>query len=281
MSMPSKLKLFVDDSGKPDQSPVQVLAGYLASDEQWEAFKIEWKALMDDAGIEAFHMTEAWRLARPYRKLGPMGRNNLIIQAVECIKRNVKMAFVVSVRNDYFHHYLDIKQDKSHFLGRPYNMVFYSLLTIAYRYVCRYHADKELEIILDEQSEPVKKILSVMGEFRRLTFNEFGDIPVGTPRFASDKDEIPLQAADLLAWLVNRDATNAVKQVDRTKLLEAFLLGEALSMPNELMVWDEARFADASRDLVARLTAAVEEKKAERAKSAPGVSRGSEEPGTG
>lgn len=41
------LQGFIDDSGWDGQSPVFVLAGYVAKAEQWEAFSDEWQKVLD------------------------------------------------------------------------------------------------------------------------------------------------------------------------------------------------------------------------------------------
>ncbi|TRL40142.1 DUF3800 domain-containing protein, partial [Rhizobium straminoryzae] len=93
------VRLYVDDSGKPDHSPVLVLAGYLSTSDRWDACTAEWRDILGSYQISAFHMSEAWRLAGNYNKIGPIRRNNLIIQLVECIKRHVLHAFVVAIRD--------------------------------------------------------------------------------------------------------------------------------------------------------------------------------------
>ncbi len=47
-------RIYIDDSGKSDQSPVLVLAGYLASDNRWEAFDLEWREILKRFGTLLF-----------------------------------------------------------------------------------------------------------------------------------------------------------------------------------------------------------------------------------
>ena len=248
------LRLYIDDSGKPDQSPVQVLAGYLSTAERWAVFSNEWQKLLDEAGLDAFRMVEAWRMARKYAERGSLKRDHLIVRMVECIKRHAEMAFVTSVPFEGFHYYLDAKQDYSHPLGRPYFFGFYALLVQVYNYAFQRRADQRLEIIFDEQGgESEQYVLSAMTEFRRIAGQHFCDLVIPTPGFQNDKDALPLQAADMLAWLVRRDATNGARGIDRSGCLENMILGEALSMPNSVSVWDEKQLKFASAHLVKSL----------------------------
>ncbi len=254
------LRLYVDDSGKSDQSPVQVLAGYLSTAERWAAFSNEWQELLDEAGLDAFRMAAAWRLARPYWDRGPLRRDHLIVRMVECIKRHVEMAFVSSVPFEGFHRYLDVTQKTySHPLGRPYFMGFFAILIQVYDYAFERRADQRIEVIFDEQGgESEQYILSAMGGFRRIAGQHFSDLVIPTPIFQNDKDALPLQAADMLAWLVRRDAVNGVRGIDRSRCLENLILGEALSMPNRVFIWGESRLALASQHLSESLKPLIE-----------------------
>ena len=76
---------------------------------------------------------------------------------------------------------------------------------------------------------------------------------IPTPTFQDDRDVLPLQAADCLAWLVRRDAFDAKKRVDRSRAAANLMLGEALSMPHFTKIWDDASLEAASRLLLAAL----------------------------
>lgn len=54
-----------------------------------------------------------------------------------------------------------------------------------------------------------------MQEFRRLNAIHFPGLEMLEPEFIPGEDCAPLQAADLLAWLVRKDASNAFNRVDR------------------------------------------------------------------
>jgi hypothetical protein len=92
-----------------------------------------------------------------------------------------------------------------------------------------------------------------MDEFRRVAAPEYPGLIIPTPQFQRDTDALPLQAADLLAWLVSRDARNLKNGIARSESLESVLLGEALSMPNSVVVWNESKFRQFSEIASARL----------------------------
>src|SRR5437868_7829681 len=63
------LQTYADDSGNEPTSPIFVLAGFIASYEEWAAFSDEWKAaLAEPPGLDYFKMKEAERLHDQFSK---------------------------------------------------------------------------------------------------------------------------------------------------------------------------------------------------------------------
>jgi hypothetical protein len=51
------LKAFLDDSGKAEEHPVVVVAGFLGTTSMWDQFDVRWRAFLDQFGIRRFHIT--------------------------------------------------------------------------------------------------------------------------------------------------------------------------------------------------------------------------------
>ncbi len=234
------LRVYIDDSGKRDQSQVQVLAGYMASAARWTAFSDEWKSILDSAGIDAFRMSEAWRLNRKYQAIGSLGRDTVIVRLVECIKRHTQYAFGSSIPFQSYDRWFDLGQAGQHRALRPYFFGFYTMLSQVYFVAQRSSMREKIEVVFDEQGgESQSFLLSNVEVFRDIVNSDFSDLIVPTPSFQNDKVALPLQAADLLAWLIRRDAFNAHAGRDRLKTPEAVLLGEALSVPRYVKIWND------------------------------------------
>ena len=230
------IRLYVDDSGKEGDSPVLVLAGYTSTAEKWSEFSNEWQSIIDDAGVAEFKMNDAWRLARPYRLIGPLRRDNIIVRCVECIKKHALSALATSIRFDDFHKYIDPIGDRSHSMGRAYYFSFFLMLTHVWR-ICETKKSLDVEVIFDVQGgESEKYIMESFYKFREVS-NLYGpDVIVNQPIFRASKTTLPLQASDMLAWLIRRDATNLYRGKDRSKCIENVILGEALSMPHAITI---------------------------------------------
>lgn len=232
------LRLYIDDSGKEDQSPVQVLAGYVATAEQWAMFSNDWKTILDEAGIEEFKMNDAWRLSREYQPKGHLARDSIIVKAICCIRKHARAAVGTSIRFDHFYNCFDPIGDRQDPIGRPYYMGFFSVLSMVYG-ICHKARQKDIEIIFDKQGgESEAYILSNFYEFKKIIEKQFPGLSLHTPMFQDSRAVLPLQAADLLAWLLRRDALNCVRGRDRSQCAEDILLQEALAMPRQIKFFD-------------------------------------------
>ncbi|MBY4611619.1 DUF3800 domain-containing protein [Rhizobium sp. 9T] len=240
------LRIYIDDSGKSDHSPVLVLAGYLSDNVRWTDLESEWRAILADQKMTKFHAAEAWRGAYGSGLKAPLVRDSAFVKLLNCITSHVDYAFAVSIPFESHDHWFQPKQFPELPSLRIYSMAFYGLMTQIHQYLYKRHFDKPVELIFDEQGgESTARVLSGMKEFRRLASTDFPGLNVSTPSFKSDDGCPGLQAADMLAWLLRRDAYNAAGQVDRTQTAEALMLGEAVSMPSTIKIWsdDDLRLA--------------------------------------
>ena len=258
------IRVYIDDSGKRDHSPVQVLAGYLASEAGWSAFDAEWKLLLDRHALEGLHMAEAWRLARSYHHLGKLRRDALLVEAIEIVKRHAKFAIVSSLHFEAFDHWFAREESDGHHALRPYFFAFHSLIVQVVRYVHSQRRERTIEFTFDEQGgESHRAVLSAMDQLRELCAKDFPGVEIVDPVFADDRTCQPLQAADLLAWLVRRDAYNAVQGIDRSNAPEALFLDEAISMHTHFQMWNDDNLEPASRLAAENIRRALRQQQAD------------------
>lgn len=221
------LQVYFDDSGKVDSSKYQVLAGYLASAEAWASLINEWQALLDEYKLDYFRMSEAWRMARKYRHLTSIQRDQLIVRLIACIVDHAERVFAISVPFEANAHWMGSDQFPEEQSLRAYTQAFWFAMLSVYDYGYRQQFDQKIEVIFDEQGgESAAKILANVDYFRRQAAIHFPQYEVPFPVFREDKTTIPLQSADLVAWLVRRDAYN-VDCPNRSELPEALLLQDA------------------------------------------------------
>lgn len=232
------LEIYIDDSGKENDSPSFVLAGYLASAEAWSAFSQQWQGILDDANIPAFHMVEAWRMGHKYRHLGILGRNQLVQDLLSCITQYVEHAFVLSIDLEAYRHWFAREEEPDLVPTRPYHFAFHSIQLLIADYIYRWRDDKDFRVIFDEQGgESARILLNAVDRSKAFAATKRPHMRMPIPTFETDLDAIPLQAADMLAWLSRREDYNHRKSVDLEQTAESLWLNQALSMPhkNKLM----------------------------------------------
>lgn len=204
------LQAYVDDSRKDG---LLVLAGFIASAEQWARFTIEWEELLPLARRGGkdwkfrFKMSEMAQSKEGLRDTAAFWR---------VIERNVAFAFSVAV-NEW-----DVRRALARtVLVRPavpvdwgtrsntYFIAFQSLMDALHSFDWNqvtggHYPAGVVDFIFDEQAEK-KAILSAWSEYldhpqRQPYRARYG----ATPRFEADDQFLPLQAADLWAWWVRK-----------------------------------------------------------------------------
>jgi hypothetical protein len=205
------LKCYADDSGshRGEDSSLFVLAGYLLEEEQWERFAEEWDTqLKRDFPVEFFHMTDAeW------------GDGEFEGMASEFRKRKIKdLALViadfrpipVAVSLDKRDYDLIVKGIAPEERDNPYALLLFQLM----RGVAEFQKRRKLvhgrefelvEFVFDNQGSDELKSSEWYTGLVDAVPEPFKTIMANKPVFRSDRDLLPLQAADMLAWHVRRD----------------------------------------------------------------------------
>jgi hypothetical protein len=185
------VQAYIDDSQTDGE--VLVLAGYLATYEQWEKFSVDWQELLDmPPRWERFKMTD---IAASQDE----GRWERAGWFVNVIDRHAAAFVAVAVDIPEFHRVLDELNFPTFKTWNPYVFAHRALLDATIQYQHELGITEPVDFIFDEfsQEEFIRqgwKIFSatVRPEFRERIGRE--------PRFESDDEFLPLQAADMLAW---------------------------------------------------------------------------------
>lgn len=188
------LTVYVDESGS-DGPPTFVMAGFIARAEQWEAFNNEWKAVLDESpAVEAFHMTEAnWS-----------GSNVKLPKLFDVIQRHVLSAFVLTVDHVDYSEAMKGKFSRRH--DRPYFLMYLHMLDMATSWQQANGLNEKMDFIFDKKLEEEDYLRSSHAELMRLSHQDVRERIAMSPLWLDDKDFLPLQAADILAWTFRRYA---------------------------------------------------------------------------
>src|SRR6266404_3200869 len=94
------LAVHLDESGTHATSPISVMAGYVATAEQWKHFEGDWAALVAEAGVRHIHAVDLIKRTRQFRGWKPEDVNALVVSLDAVIARHLQLGFSIVVRDD-------------------------------------------------------------------------------------------------------------------------------------------------------------------------------------
>jgi hypothetical protein len=185
-----------------------VLAGFIAPAERWAAFSDEWQRCLDSApSLKYFKMRHAvnspsgqfynWKRAEVRSK---------VEELVQIIKRHASKAIHCTTEILAFDAILGVAAGP---LSNPYCHSFSAILAGIGIEACDLNAER-VEVIFDEQDKYSELIKICYPFFRSRLDPELQKVLPSEPMFRPDQEFLPLQAADMLAWLF-RNATNGLR----------------------------------------------------------------------
>lgn len=206
------IQAFIDDSGVKGTDPVFVFAGQIAPAVMWVEFSIRWhEALIEKPGIRYFKMYEAHRLKGEFQGWSLDARNAKLLRLASLISEYGFTAIHCTTNLKTFDDSYGSK------LPRPFRDPYFWPFYLMVMGVCAelmYSGQKNrCEVIFDEHKifaprvklwYPIVRALVTETPQSALIAAE-RVLPI-EPVFRTDADEMPLQAADMLAWFFRRKA---------------------------------------------------------------------------
>ena len=188
------IQAFVDESGIDASGPFLVLVGVIGKAEEWLALSDEWQAVLErPPKIEVFKMKEAAnsrRMASKLRELAPVMNAHpftIIYTATDLAGFDEVMAGLKKPLSD------------------PYFFPFHSMIwSTCFELLDQQQAER-FEIIFDEQMIFGPRAKSWYPMVKELIDHEIREIMPVEPMFKTDDEFIPLQVADIFAWLLRRE----------------------------------------------------------------------------
>lgn len=185
------VQAFIDDSQTDGE--VLVLGGYIASYEQWEKFSVDWQYLLDGPPRwERFKMSE----------IAALGGDETWERAgwfANVIARYATAFVAVGIDIKAFHSALAELNFPSFRSWNPYVFAHRALLDATIQFQHELGINEPVDFIFDKfsQRDFVDQGWKI---FSATVRPEFRDRIGREPRFESDDEFLPLQAADLFAW---------------------------------------------------------------------------------
>lgn len=190
---------YFDDSGSQPDGQLCVLAGPVAHEDQWVQFEIEWaEALSKPPGVSVFKANHAFRLKHEFADWTPEQVFGLVDDLCGIIKRNTIHSVSITIDNKYYRSHLEGRVQK--FYDHPYLMCFYLLLYGIKASSAQILTKDQYTLYFDEQGVLEDKALDYWHEV------DPESKVIHSVLYADDCFVAPLQAADLIAWMIRRKA---------------------------------------------------------------------------
>jgi len=207
------IQAYVDDSGHDGTSPVFLFSALIGNAEKWARFSDDWTlCLRESPSIRYFKMDEAESCAGEFYGFSADERNHKLKRLCGVMNAGgfTEFSFITDLK--VFGDTLKIKSGRP--MSEPYFFAFHATIGgVAYEALGQ-GAKEPFEIFFDEQvifgprAKAWYPIIRVMAEDIVKAV-----LPV-EPFFRKDTETMPLQAADLTAWIHRRAKSGALGEFE-------------------------------------------------------------------
>lgn len=196
-----ELRAYIDDSGLSD-SPTCSLAGWVGPTSHWTELAPRWAQALDwKPSLTAFKMAHAQSFKEEFEGWARETRD-LRVKYLMTLIREQKLIGIGSVlkRSDYDAVFSGKTAESFDF---PFQILLYSLVTGAVKAFAP-QGVTSIEFVFDRQLGQEQRIRQEWAKLRNAAPPQLRAMLATEVRFADDKVETGLQAADLYAWWVRR-----------------------------------------------------------------------------
>jgi hypothetical protein len=207
---------FIDDSGSEPQSQIFVLAGLVADHTAWARFSDEWQAACDlTPKLEYFKMSEAGAMRGQFApsRTGwtePL-RDDRVVTFARIIRKHATARICAWIRHDdYETHLASLPTPVRRLMhDSPYFLLFMQTILATAIFGTKAGINEPCDYIFDEQAKFSEEMLAWWPNFKWIVeHSSKSDLPslIGSPPiFRDEKQFLPLQGADLVAWQMRHD----------------------------------------------------------------------------
>ncbi|MCW3848103.1 DUF3800 domain-containing protein [Sphingomonas sp. LB-2] len=235
------LRFYIDDSGRNDP-PVFVLGGMGIATDRVVAFEQAWNAVLAEApAIPYFKMAEANARRGAFQGVPPAERDTKVAALGEVLRTHATATLAVVVRHEDYARVYAGKMMR--WMDRPYQMMFHFAIATAFKLCREQDLGESAEFVFDRDLDNEKSLAESYPAFRKGMEPALAAFLPENPRHADDRDEVALQAADLVAWHVRRSWRDGPGA-----LAGASSAGPAIaSLPGKHDVFSEATLTNLAR----------------------------------
>jgi len=196
------LAAYVDESGDLD-TPVFVMAGYVSTEIKWKKFDREWKRVLRDFGVSYFHMKDLVRSKHEFTGWSQQRKDDLIHRVVFVIKSNVM--FCIGSALPMADYKKVVPADLRKKIGHPYYLSLQHCIQSVLHHCSSKSITEEVSFTFDEKAKFSGRAVQIYNSYKSgQAITKSGKALLGPIAFADDRNVTPLQAADIMAYEINK-----------------------------------------------------------------------------
>jgi len=201
-------KAFFDDTGTHDTAVVSALAGYVASVDDWEAFKVDWNAFLMRHGLDrdpgCYHSADCCCKygAQNFAGLPEQDRRQIHREAVEVIVAHPLVPIGLAITTQP---YLRSIRHEKPVHKSEYIYCFKKLLPLLAKHMFTRPEGSSVAITLEKTKKVIGKVTSAYESAMSAQHAETQALFTSTPTMEPKKGWPQLQAADVLAYELGLD----------------------------------------------------------------------------
>ncbi|MEJ0063836.1 MAG: DUF3800 domain-containing protein [Alphaproteobacteria bacterium] len=196
------IKVYMDESGIHDDSPVVSVGAYLARPKEWGEFTKKWKCAIRP--IKCYHATDAANLRGEFKGWKTEDVTEIVKRALPIIPQYTAMGFAVAINLNDLKQAMNGKRGLLKVLGSPYRACL--LWTIALIMAEKNKNESMERIAFYHEINNMREDALKVYDHVHNTMNPNSSIMSFS--FGAKKDYPPLQAADVLAYEANKRLRN-------------------------------------------------------------------------
>lgn len=192
------IKIFMDESGIHEGSPIVTVGAYIAKPKQWKSFTTEWNAKKKP--IDIFHATDCAALRGEFKGWNEPDRDNLVAKILPVIPKHIPAGILVGIDMRVFEDAMKPYPQLKEMFPTAYGGCFQWAIQIFLDIVEKAGSNERLAFFHERnafQGEAMKSFEWVAAH-RRSHSSQM------TLTFGTKEAYTPLQAADVLAYEGNK-----------------------------------------------------------------------------
>jgi uncharacterized membrane protein YfbV (UPF0208 family) len=247
---------YCDESEQPPRCRFLIAAGLIAPTNRWIQFEYNWKLVLAHYNVDYFHAIEFYNNKGPWRRGTEWDDDNYrarflaelfnVVQSTE-FKPDVAIVSLVwkEAYKAIFPRHDIVKQSA----GTAYTLACTGCWWLGSKWADENHKTEKIHFFFDEGNQHVGEAAVAYQKTKSYPPYETR-FNLGGLTFANDKDFIPLQAADLLAYGVIKNLSGRAYAFDVGPIIKDFTGGH---FPYMVLVQDEDYLRTIRREHVRQL----------------------------